>query len=63
MIINKNYYGLPITERATVAYCLCVCMDRVTEYNSEISDEIDAYQCDEKEKHGIMAYLGNITVI
>ena len=31
----------------------------VLEYESEISDAIEAYQCDEEENRGIMAYLGD----
>ncbi len=31
----------------------------VLEYQSEISDAIEAYQCDDEENRGIMAYLGD----
>lgn len=31
----------------------------ILEYQSEISDAIEAYQCDEEENRGIMAYLGD----
>ena len=31
----------------------------ILEYQSEISDAIDAYQCDDEENRGIMAYLGD----
>ena len=31
----------------------------ILEYQSEISDAIEAYQCDDEENRGIMAYLGD----